>query len=448
MKIVHKVILSAFSLTAVLATNAMAAELSGWAVSGYQAASEAGLVSYSVVSNNLKDSITREEFCELAMNLYKKLTNETVPVPAGSPFKDTDSVAVAQAYNYGIVNGTDDDTFTPDRLVTREEMAKMLVSTLTASEVNFNIADGADTAYVDAFTDGSDVSSWAMSSVNTALNYELMTGVTDDTLQPLDATSREQAIVSVNRSYAKFGTPTYSADSMPEIILPEDGATISTQSFDVAWSDTKNATSYHVIIKDSSAKAVYLKDVDSNQVTITNSSLSNGDYSIIVGAVLADGSEIYSLPVDFRYDYKDNKTVLTTDNKSGGAYTSSNATIQSIMNLADSLLGTPYIWGGTTTKGFDCSGFVQYIYGQNGYSITRTTYTQWDNDGRFVSKSELKPGDLVYFGSGNSPTHVGMYVGNGMMIHSPKTGDVIKYSTIESGYYNNCYLGAKRIIEN
>jgi cell wall-associated NlpC family hydrolase len=235
---------------------------------------------------------------------------------------------------------------------------------------------------------------------------------------------------------------------MPEIILPEDGATISTQSFDVAWSDTKNATSYHVIIKDSSAKAVYLKDVDSNQVTITNSSLSNGDYSIIVGAVLADGSEIYSLPVDFRYDYKDNKTVLTTDNKSGGAYTSSNATIQSIMNLADSLLGTPYIWGGTTTKGFDCSGFVQYIYGQNGYSITRTTYTQWDNDGRFVSKSELKPGDLVYFGSGNSPTHVGMYVGNGMMIHSPKTGDVIKYSTIESGYYNNCYLGAKRIIEN
>ena len=136
-------------------------------------------------------------------------------MPAGSPFTDTDSVAVAQAYNYGIVQGTDDNTFTPDRLVTREEMAKMLVSTLTASEVVFNIADDADTSYVDSFSDGDDVSAWAMSSVNTALNYELMTGVTDTTLEPLTATSREQAIVSVNRSYSKFGSPTYSGDSMP-----------------------------------------------------------------------------------------------------------------------------------------------------------------------------------------------------------------------------------------
>ncbi|MGN0181691.1 MAG: NlpC/P60 family protein [Candidatus Ornithomonoglobus sp.] len=446
MKIVQKMILSAISLTTVLSSTAMAADLSSWAVSGYQSASEAGLVSYSVVSNNLKDSITREEFCELAMNLYKKLTNEVVPVPAGSPFTDTDSVAVAQAYNYGIVNGTDDTTFTPDRLVTREEMAKMLISTLTASEVNFNIADGANTAYVDAFTDGHDVSSWAMSSVNTALNYELMTGVTDDTLQPLEATSREQAIVSINRSYEKFGRPIYSTESMPVITLPESGAVITTQSFDVEWSGTENAGLYHVIIKDSSAKAVFLKDVDNTSVTVTSSALSNGDYSIIVGAVLADGSEIYSLPVDFTYNYKDNKTVLSTDAGSAAA-ASSNPTIQSVLNLADSLLGTPYVWGGTTTRGFDCSGFVQYIYGQNGYSLTRTTYTQWDNDGRFVSKSDLKPGDLVYFGSGSSPSHVGMYVGNGMMIHSPRTGDVIKYSTIESGYYANCYLGAKRIIE-
>ena len=74
MKIVQKMILSAISLSAVLGTSAFAADLSDWAIPGYQSASEAGLVSYSVVSNNLKDSVTREEFCELAMNLYKKLT--------------------------------------------------------------------------------------------------------------------------------------------------------------------------------------------------------------------------------------------------------------------------------------------------------------------------------------------------------------------------------------
>ena len=442
MKIVHKMILGAISLSAVLGTSAMAADLSGWAISGYQAASEAGLVSYSVVSNNLKDSITREEFCELAMNLYKKLTNETVPVPAGSPFTDTDSVAVAQAYNYGIVQGTDDNTFTPDRLVTREEMAKMLVSTLTASEVVFNIADGADTSYVNSFSDGDEVSSWAMSSVNTALNYGLITGVTETALEPLEATSREQAIVSVNRSYSQFSASPYSVAEIPQIILPEDGADITTESFEVKWSGTENAVSYHVIIKDSSAEAVLLKDVDTNSITVTSSALSKGDYSITVGAVLQDGSEVYSLPIDFSYSY--GKAAERSAVKA--EYSSSDPVIQSILDTAASYLGTPYVWGGTSPDGFDCSGFVQYVYSQNGYSLTRTTYTQWDNDGTFVSKSELQSGDLVYFGSGGSPTHVGIYVGDGMMIHSPSTGDVVKYSTIESGYYSNNYMGAKRIV--
>lgn len=438
-------ILSAISLTAVLGTSAFAADLSGWAVPGYQSASEAGLVSYSVVSNNLKDSITREEFCELAMNLYKKLTNEDLPVPAGSPFVDTDSVAVAQAYSYGIVNGTSDTTFTPDRLVTREEMAKMLVSTLTASEIVFNIADGADTAYISAFTDGEDVSSWAMSSINTALNYELMTGVTDTTLEPLTATSREQAIVSVNRSYEKFASRAYAIADLPEIILPEDGAEITTKNFDVKWTATPNATSYHVIIKNSDAQAVLLKDVTKTGITVTNGALSNGNYSIIVGAVLPDGSEIYSLPVDFTYNYKKNTTILATDFGKGDASVS--PAVRSVIDMAETFLGTPYVWGGTTPKGFDCSGFVQYVYGKNGYSITRTTYTQWANDGVRVSRDDLKPGDLVYFGYGDSPSHVGLYVGSGMMIHSPRTGDVVKYSTIESGYYDNCYLGALRIIQ-
>ena len=438
-------ILGAISLTAMLGTSAMAADLSGWAVSGYQSASGAGLVSYSVVSNNLKDSITREEFCELAMNLYKKLTNESLPVPQGTPFEDTDSVAVAQAYSYGIVQGTSDTTFTPDRLVTREEMAKMLVSTLTASEVVFNIADGADTAYISAFTDGSKVSSWAMSSINTALNYELMTGVTDTTLEPLMATSREQAIVSVNRSYEKFAARAYAKQELPEIILPEDGAQITTREFDVKWSGWGNAVSYHVIVKNSRAEAVLLKDVTANSIKISKNALSNGDYSIIVGAVLEDGSEVYSLPVDFTYNYKANTTVLSTDMK--GKYKSNNPKVQSILDLAESFLGTPYVWGGTTPKGFDCSGFVQYVYSKNGYSLTRTTYTQWDHDGVSISRDELVAGDLIYFGYGGSPSHVGIYVGDGMMIHSPRTGDVIKYTTIDSGYYDDCYMGAKRIIQ-
>ena len=444
MKIVQKMMLGALSISAALGTTALAADLSEWAEGGFLAASEAGLVSYSVVSNNLKDSITREEFCELAMKLYTRLTNEELPVPSNTPFEDTDSMAVVQAYNYGIVNGTDDTHFSPNKLVTRQEMAKMLVSTLNASEVSLNVVDGADSAYVNAFTDGGDVSSWAMSSVNTLLSYELMTGVTDYTLEPLAATSREQAIVSVERSYSKFGDTLF-ADSAPVITLPESEAYVETKSFDINWESPADAVSYHVIVKNADGKAVVLKDVSAQSITLTNSSLSNGEYSVTIGAVFADGTEAYSLPVDFVYHYEGNRTILSVDLESGAA--SNNPTIRSILALADSLKGIPYRWGGTTTAGFDCSGFVQYVYKQNGYNITRTTYTQWDNDGVFVSRQNLQPGDLVYFGTGSKPSHVGMYVGNGMMIHSPRTGDVIKYSTIDSGYYQSRFLGGKRIIK-
>ena len=136
----------------------MAADLSGWAVSEYQSANESGLVSYNVVTKNLKDNITREEVCELVMNLYKKLTNEDLYIPPTSPFTDTDNVAVAQAYCYGIVNGTGDGSFNPQQLVTRQEMAKMLVSTLAASEVNFELSDGADTSAIDGFADAYQIS--------------------------------------------------------------------------------------------------------------------------------------------------------------------------------------------------------------------------------------------------------------------------------------------------
>ena len=152
-KIAKRIILSALSLSTLLSTSAFAADLSGWALSDYQSANEAGLVSYAVVSNNMKKEITREEFCELAVNLYKKLTNEELIVPEGSPFTDTNSLAVAQAYCYGIVSGTDATTFSPDRLVTRQEMARMIISTLTAGAINFELSDGSDPSAISCFTD-------------------------------------------------------------------------------------------------------------------------------------------------------------------------------------------------------------------------------------------------------------------------------------------------------
>lgn len=109
----------------------------------------------------------------------------------------------------------------------------------------------------------------------------------------------------------------------------------------------------------------------------------------------------------------------------GSATLSSNAVIA----YASKFLGTPYLWGGTTPSGFDCSGFTQYVYAHFGISIGRSTYNQI-NAGIQVSRNSLRTGDLVLFGSAGDPHHVGIYLGNNTYIHSPHTGDVIKISTM------------------
>ena len=439
-RIAKKLILSVVSLSAALSTSAFAADLSGWAVSDYQQANEAGLVSYSVVSNNLKDNITREEFCELVVNLYEKLTGEDMIEPEMSPFVDTDSMAVAQAYCYGMVSGTGDDTFTPDRLVTREEMAKMLVSTLTASEVDFNLSDGYDGGEViDAFSDSDEVSSWAKSSVITMLNYSLMSGVDESTFMPLGSTTREQAISSINRSYNTFSDSDFSLE-LPEITLPEDGAEIEEGNFTVKWTPISGAMAYHVIIKDADADSVLLSDVyDANSFEVAKGSLvADRDYAITIGAVLNDGSEVYSLPVDFRY-----KSAAPIPNEE---YLAQNPIARELLDTADDYLGVPYLWGGTTPAGFDCSGFVQYVCNAHGISIPRVADAQLHGPGTYVTRTQLQPGDLVFFGSGDYASHVGMYVGEGMMIHAPSTGKVIQYTSIDSSYYSSRFLGGKRVI--
>ncbi len=118
-----------------------------------------------------------------------------------------------------------------------------------------------------------------------------------------------------------------------------------------------------------------------------------------------------------------------------------------VVQIAEQFLGLPYVYGGSTPAGFDCSGFTSYVFKQLGYNLYRSSYQQINN-GIPVSKSELQPGDLLLFKRQGAERihHVGIYVGNGMMIHSPQTGDVIKYTSIVTGYYNNCYYAARRIV--
>jgi peptidoglycan hydrolase CwlO-like protein len=121
-------------------------------------------------------------------------------------------------------------------------------------------------------------------------------------------------------------------------------------------------------------------------------------------------------------------------NRGSVQYTGSNA----VLNYAYQFIGLPYVYGGTTPAGFDCSGFVQYVYGHFGVSLGRDTYAQID-DGTPVTGA-LQPGDLVFFGDPTAPHHVGIYVGGGQMIDSPCTGQ-----TIGIHYLYGDYSAARRV---
>lgn len=136
------------------------------------------------------------------------------------------------------------------------------------------------------------------------------------------------------------------------------------------------------------------------------------------------------------------------ENKDGASGELVIGDVHGIVSGAQEFLGVPYVWGGTSPSGFDCSGLVQYVFNQQGIQVHRTSQEQFRYDGQSISKDELKSGDLVFFdteGSGEA-THVGIYAGNNIMIHAPHTGDVVKYTDISGSYYVSHYLGAKRII--
>jgi cell wall-associated NlpC family hydrolase len=111
-----------------------------------------------------------------------------------------------------------------------------------------------------------------------------------------------------------------------------------------------------------------------------------------------------------------------------------------VVGIAMRYLGVPYVWGGSTPRGFDCSGFVSYVFAQIGVSLPHSSYSQFGM-GAAVSISQLQPGDLVFF---TGASHVGIYIGGGQFIHAPHTGDVVKISSL-SGYYSSNFAGGRRI---
>ena len=199
--------------------------------------------------------------------------------------------------------------------------------------------------------------------------------------------------------------------------------------------------------------------------------LNEGWYKVIYGSnicyIRSDYVELTELPYENRESANSPKffrggkstgvlpsaAALNGSSSNSGSTSAGNSSTSTgsgaqIVAEAQKYLGYRYVYGGASpSTGFDCSGFVYYVLKQNGYSPYRTPADQY-RQGTYVAKANLQPGDIVFFagtGSSNAISHVGIYVGNGQMIHSPNSRSTVSYADITSGYWANHYYGARRM---
>lgn len=206
--------------------------------------------------------------------------------------------------------------------------------------------------------------------------------------------------------------------------------------------DTTTTTTYTVKPGDTLWSIARAYDTTVNQIKVLNN-LTNDNLSLEQKLVVAGTAPAASPGTS---SGSNANTAGKSANTQVASRSSSTALSGSVLSKAAQYLHTPYVWGGTSPRGFDCSGFVQYVFRQYGYSLPRTAADQ-ASVGKKVSKNDLKPGDLVYFASGGSIDHIGIYVGSGKFIHasSPRSGGVI-YTSLSESYYAARYAGATRIL--
>ncbi len=300
-------------LCAVLAFSASsvsAKHLSDWAVPEYEAANTAGLIPTSIVSHRLTDRITRVEFCEAVMNLYK-IIEGVPPKILDNPFTDTDNESILAAYSLGVVNGKTPTAFYPDDPITRQEMAKMVMRTINAADKDAHITMEEFEKLI-RFDDFGDTDDWAAADIAKSVKYKIINGVSENQLLPKGTATREQAIAIINRAFEVF-CDNKVFYTQPEITDLHDGMTLSDR-FAFTWSKIDNAKEYVVVVKDAAHFHAYSNATTANSIDLTSANLPyNKEYNILVGARISDEIVVFSDSVDVYYGTdKENINVITS----------------------------------------------------------------------------------------------------------------------------------------
>lgn len=132
------------------------------------------------------------------------------------------------------------------------------------------------------------------------------------------------------------------------------------------------------------------------------------------------------------------------DKRSSGTVVASSKSEEGVIGVAKSLLGTRYVWGGTSRGGFDCSGFVGYVMRAAGVNLPRTAREQATR-GSYVSRSDLRAGDLIFFNTRGGISHVGIFIGEGNFIHASSGGGKVRIDPLSKDYYSKRYVTARRV---
>lgn len=202
------------------------------------------------------------------------------------------------------------------------------------------------------------------------------------------------------------------------------------------FGDTTCITGMGVEVKDSYTGLVGLFYIDSDTHT-----WSGGNYTIDLELNFKNIMNEVSSGQDEQTETSSSSSSLSSSTSSSS---SSNSIGDKLVSLAKSKLGCKYVWGATGPNTFDCSGLTSWCHKQVGISIPRTSLAQ-SKSGKAVSKSNLQPGDLLFWKTTSAEVgHVGMYVGNNQFIHAPNKSKPVKYDSLSSSYYSSRYVRARR----
>lgn len=412
-------------------TTVYGAELSKpspWALHEFNQAIEKGYTTEAMLKN-LQSEITREDFVDLIMTSYEKLMGEIDGITIeDNPFADTDNLNVIKASKLEIVNGQN-GYFNPTANLTREEMIVMFIRVSQAIELRSDVSLLPETKDAISILDEVDISDWAKESVYLAVANGMVAGNGDGTVDPKGTSTKEQAVLLNFRLFERFEDNDSLNDYIDAFVTTEDNTLSEEATIAVETGLIKTGYVTCDILNmrsapDLSDSGNIIKKLRMNTILTIHSATGNW-YEVSTQAGLK--GYVYQ---DYVLEYVPSKSA------SGKA--------SDVIEYAKKFIGTPYRYGGTSlTSGTDCSSFTQQVMAPFGVSLPRSSSSQY-GVGQTVAKSDLQPGDLVFYGYSGRVSHVAMYIGDGQVIHATTTSGVRITSAF--GWMHKPFIGAKRVL--